>query len=217
MVRPTRIRLVVADDHTLVRQGVVSLLAADPALEIVGEAHDGASAIEVVRSTLPDVLVIDWSMPAMNGLEVVRRLHAERPGLAVLVLTMHAEEEYVLHAVRAGARGFLLKDSAGEELRAAVHALAAGGDWYGPHASGVLARQVKSPGVALDDPYRNLTDREREVFHLLVEASTTKQIARRLDISVKTAENHRARVLEKLECRNAAEVIRYAVRRGLLS
>jgi DNA-binding NarL/FixJ family response regulator len=215
MSRP--IRIVVADDHTLVRDGVVSILADDPGIAVVGQASDGAAALDVARAMRPDVLVIDLSMPRMNGLEVVRRLHEEAPELAILVLTMHAEEEYVLHAVRSGARGFLLKDSAADELRAAVRALGTGQDWFGAHAAGVLARQVKDPGAALDDPYRNLTDREREVFHLLIEGLTTKEIARRLDISAKTAENHRARVLDKLACRNTAEAIRYAVRRGLLT
>ena len=213
----SRIRIVVADDHTLVRDGVVSILARDPGIVVVGQASDGRAALEVVRSTRPDVLVIDLSMPRMTGLEVVRRVHEETPQLAILVLTMHAEEEYVLHAVRAGARGFLLKDSAGDELLAAVRALGAGQVWFGGHAAGVLARQVEHPGAALDDPYRNLTARERDVFHLLIEGLTTKELAQRLGISAKTAENHRARVLEKLQCRNTAEAIRYAVRRGLLS
>jgi DNA-binding NarL/FixJ family response regulator len=216
-VRAAPIRIVVADDHTLVRDGVVSILANHPGIVVIGQASDGPAAIDVVRSTRPDVLVLDLSMPRMNGLEVVRRVHQETPQLAILVLTMHAEEEYVLHAVRAGARGFLLKDSAGDELLAAVRALGAGQDWFGGHAARVLARQVEHPGAALDDPYRNLTAREREVFHLLIEGLTTKELAQRLGISAKTAENHRARVLEKLQCRNTAEAIRYAVRRGLLS
>lgn len=212
----TPIRIVVADDHTLVRDGVISLLDGDGDFEVVGQASDGAQAVDVALAARPDVVVVDLSMPRMNGLEVVRRLHAELPQARLLVLTMHAEAEYVLHAVRAGAQGFLLKDSAKGELLAAVRALAAGNDYFGAHAAGVLARQLKAPDALLDDPYRNLTDREREVFHLLIEAMTTKEVARRLDISVKTAENHRARVLEKLDCRNTAEAIRYAVRRGLL-
>jgi DNA-binding NarL/FixJ family response regulator len=134
----------------------------------------------------------------------------------VLVLTMHNEEEYVLHAVRAGASGFLLKDTAGSELLAAVKAIAAGRGYFGGHAARVLAQQVHQPKARLEDPYRGLTDREREVFHLIVEGMTTKEIARKLEISTKTAENHRSRVLEKLEARNTAELIRYAARHGLM-
>jgi DNA-binding NarL/FixJ family response regulator len=164
----------------------------------------------------PDVAVVDISMPRLNGIEVVRRLAQELPGTRVLVLTMHAEEEYVLHVVRAGAAGFLLKDSASSELLAAVKSLAGGHGYFGPHAAKVLAQQLQQPRTALDDPYRGLTPREREVFHLVVEGLTTKEIARRLEISAKTAENHRAHVLDKLGARNTAELIRYAVRHGLM-
>jgi DNA-binding NarL/FixJ family response regulator len=211
-----RIRVFVADDHTLMRDGVVAMLERETNMAVVGQARDGAEAVARILETRPDIAVLDLSMPQLNGLEVVRRLNVQMPTLRILVVTMHAEEEYVLHAVRAGAHGFLLKDSASAELVAAVTALAAGREYFGPHAAGVLARQIKAPHQALDDPYRNLTDREREVFHLLVDGMTTKEIATRLDISVKTAENHRNRVLDKLDCRNAAEAIRYAVRRGLV-
>ena len=136
--------------------------------------------------------------------------------VCALVLTMHAEAEYVVRAVRAGAAGFLLKDSPASEVVAAVRALAAGRAHFGGHAAAVLAQQMQAPKVALDDPYRDLTAREREVFHLVVEGLTTKEIARKLDTSVKTAENHRARVLEKTGVRNTAELVRYAVRHGLL-
>ena len=210
------IRVLVADDHTLLREGLVALLVKDNACEIVAEAADGIAAVQEAVRTRPDVAVVDISMPKLNGMEVVRRLAQQLPQTRTLVLTMHAEEEYVLHVVRAGAAGFLLKDSAAQELLAAVRALASGRGYFGPHASKVLAQQVQQPKAQLDDPYRGLTPREREVFHLIVEGLTTKEIAKRLDISSKTAENHRARVLEKLEARNTAELIRYAVRHGLM-
>jgi DNA-binding NarL/FixJ family response regulator len=210
------IRVLVADDHTIMRDGLVALLNGSGECNVVAEAADGIAALEEAQRTRPDVAVLDISMPKLNGMEVVRRLTQELPATKLLVLTMHAEEEYVLHVVRAGAAGFLLKDSASSELLAAVKSLAAGRGYFGPHAAKVLAQQVQQPKAALDDPYRALTAREREVFHLIVEGLTTKEIARRLEISAKTAENHRTRVLEKLEARNTAELIRYAVRHGLL-
>jgi DNA-binding NarL/FixJ family response regulator len=160
--------------------------------------------------------VIDLSMPRLNGVEVVRRLKSELPTTRTLVLTMHSEEEYVLHVVRAGASGFLLKDSALSELLAAVRSLHRGQGYFGPYAAQVLATQLQQPRVDEGDPYRNLTAREREVFHLVADGLTTKEIAKRLEIGVKTAENHRSRVLDKLGARNTAELVRYAMRKGLL-
>jgi two-component system, NarL family, response regulator NreC len=210
------IRVLVADDHTLLREGLVALLNRSGECSVVAEAADGMAAVEAATRTRPDVAVVDISMPRLNGMEVVRRLAHDCPDTRVLVVTMHAEEEYVLHVVRAGAAGFLLKDSAGSELLAAVKSLAAGHGYFGPHAAKVLAMQMQQPKAQLEDPYRGLTPREREVFHLIVEGLTTKEIARKLEISAKTAENHRTRVLEKLEARNTAELIRYAVRHGLM-
>ena len=210
------IRVLVADDHTLVRESLVNVLDASGECKVVAQAADGLAAVEKALQVRPDVAIIDISMPGLNGIEVVRRLHAELPETRTLVLTMHEDEEYVLHVVRAGAAGFLLKDSASAELLAAVKNLHSGRGYFGPHAAHVLAQAVHKPKAALDDPYRALTAREREVFHLIVEGQTTKEIARRLEISAKTAENHRTRVLEKLEARNTAELIRYAVRHGLM-
>jgi two-component system response regulator NreC len=210
------IRVLVADDHTILRDGLVALLNTSEDCRVVGEAADGITAVELALRTEPDVIVCDISMPKLNGIEVVRRLSKELEKTRILVLTMHAEEEYVLHVVRAGASGFLLKDSASAELLTAVRALAAGRGYFGTHASRVLAQQVQQPQSRIEDPYRDLTQREREVFHLIVEGMTTKEIARQLDISTKTAENHRFRAMDKLGVRNTAELIRYAVKHGLL-
>lgn len=210
------IRVVVADDHTILREGLVSLLNASGDCDVVAQAADGMSAVELALKTRPDVVVVDISMPRLNGIEVVRRLHKELENTRVLVLTMHAEEEYVLHVVRAGASGFLLKDSATGELLSAVRALAGGRGYFGAHASKVLAQQVQKPNTPIEDPYRDLTAREREVFHLIAEGLTTKEIAKQIGTSTKTAENHRFRVLDKLGARNTAELIRYAVKHGLL-
>jgi DNA-binding NarL/FixJ family response regulator len=210
------IRILLADDHTLVRESLVSLLQAGGDVQVVAQAADGLDTVTKAIATQPDIVVTDIAMPRLNGIEVVRRLREAVPQVRVLVLTMHQEDEYVLQAVRAGAAGYLVKDSAAEELLAAVRSLHAGQGYFGPQASKALAEQLQHPERQVDDPYGRLTAREREVFHLIVEGMTTKEIARRLEISAKTAENHRARVLDKLDVRNTAELVRYALRRGLL-
>ena len=210
------LRVLIADDHVLVRESLVSLLQSGGDVQVVAQAATGVETIEKAVATRPDVVVTDLSMPGLGGIEVVRRLHEALPETRVLVLTMHQEDEYVLQAVRAGASGYLVKDSAAAELLAAVRSLHAGRGYFGPQASRALAEQMQNPDRTVDDPYGRLTAREREVFHLVVEGMTTKEIARRLDISVKTAENHRARVIAKVGVRNTAELVRYALRRGLL-
>ena len=210
------IRVIVADDHTILREGVVALLSSDAVVQVVAQTNDGPTTLEQTIALRPDVLVIDISLPYMGGIEVLRRLRQDSPRTRSLVLTMHEEEEYVVHAVHAGAYGFLLKDSASRELLSAVRDLAAGRKHFGTHAAHVLAQQMTRPSVPMDDPYRDLTLREREVFLLIIEGLTTKEVAKRLDISVRTAENHRNHVLSKLEVRNTAGLIRYAARYRLL-
>lgn len=211
-----RVRVLVADDHTLVRQGLVSLLVESGECEVVAQAADGLEAIEKTRATLPDVAVIDLTMPRLSGLEAVRRIHEELPQVRVLALTVHEEEEYVLPVVRAGASGYLVKDSAVAELLAAVRSLHAGQGYFGPQAARVLAEQYRQAAAPVEDPYGSLSQREREVFHLVVDGHTTKEVARDLGISVKTADNHRCRLMEKLGVHNTAELVRYAARHGLL-
>jgi DNA-binding NarL/FixJ family response regulator len=211
-----RIRVLVADDHTIVRKGLVSLLAESGECEVVAEAADGVEAVEKAQATRPEVAILDLSMPRLSGLEAVRRIHEALPQTRVLVLTAHEEEEYILPLVRAGASGYLIKDSAVSELLAAVRALHAGHGYFGPQAARVLAEQYRHPGRTTDDPYGELSPREREVFHLVIEGKTTKEIARALGISLKTADNHRYRLMEKLDLHNTAELVRYAARRGLL-
>lgn len=210
------IRVLLADDHTILRQGLRSLLDASGDCAVVGEAGDGHAAIELVLQTRPDVAVVDLGMPRLSGLEVVRRIREAGLATRVLVLTMHEEEEYVLQAVRAGASGYLVKDSAATELLCAVRALAAGDGFFGPYAARVLAEQYHRPAGAREDRYELLTPREREVLHLVAEGRTTKEIAVVLGVRVKTAENHRARMMDKLGARNVVEVVRYATRRGLV-
>ena len=210
------VRVLIADDHTLVRESLVGLLQADGDVQVVAQAANGHEAVEKALQFQPEVVVTDLSMSGLGGLEVIRRLREALPGARILVLTMHQEDEYVLQAVRAGASGYLVKDAASSELLAAVRALHTGRAHFGPQAARALAERLQHPERQLDDPYGSLTGREREVLHLVAEGMTTKEIARRLSIEVKTAENHRGRVLSKLGLRNTAEVVRYAIGKGLL-
>jgi DNA-binding NarL/FixJ family response regulator len=209
-------RVLIVDDHTMLRESLAGALQAEGDIEIVGQAADGIEALDLAERVRPDIVVTDLSMPRLSGLEVVRRLRERLPEVQVLVLTMHQEDEYVLQAVRAGAAGYLVKDSATREVVQAVRSLQAGRGYFGPQASRALAEQVRHPERIAEDPYGQLTSREREVFHLIAEGSTTKEVARELGISVKTAENHRGRVLCKLDMRNTAELVRYALRKGLI-
>jgi DNA-binding NarL/FixJ family response regulator len=212
----SRIRVLIADDHTLVRESLVNALQREDDIDVVAQAADGPDTIDRALQVRPDLVVTDISMPRLSGIEVVRRLREALPDTRVLVLTMHQEDEYVLQAVRAGASGYMVKDSAVSELLEAVRCVCSGRGYFGPQAAQALAEQLQHPERDLGDPYGHLTAREREVFHLIAEGLTTKEIARQLDISAKTAENHRGRVMAKLGVRNTAELVRYALRKGLL-
>ena len=213
----TKIRVLVADDHTIVRQGLIGILKASPDMEVVAEAADGSEAVEKSLKTKPDVVVLDVSMPRLSGIEAARRIHESLPAARILVLTMHDDEEYILKMVRAGASGYLLKDGAASELLAGIRNLKAGKTHFGPHAAKALeeafARDRPSEPA---DPYERLTDREREVFQLVVEGKTNAEIGELLFISAKTVDNHRTRLMEKLGLHSAADVIRYAARHKLL-
>ncbi len=209
------IRVLLADDHTIVRQSLKAVIDASGDLRVVAEAADGLDTLEKALQYRPDVAVVDISMPRLSGIEVVRRLKLELPNTRTLVLTMHEENEYLLRAVSVGASGFLLKDQPTSELLKAIRTVHAGRSFFSPDAAKVLA-DPQQPRNPVDDPYGTLTVREREIFHSMVEGKTSKEIARILKISVKTAENHRAHIMEKLNTRNIAEVIRYAARKGLI-
>ena len=213
----TKIRVLVADDHTIVRQGLVGILKASPDMEVVAEASDGNEAVEKSLKTKPDVVVLDVSMPRLSGIEAARRIHEALPAARILVLTMHDDEEYILKMVRAGASGYLLKDGAASELLEGIRNLKAGKTHYGPHAAKALEEAFARDRPAEPaDPYERLTDREREVFQLVVEGKTNAEIGELLFISAKTVDNHRTRLMEKLGLHSAAEVIRYAARHKLL-
>lgn len=210
------ILLLIADDRTVMRECLVATLRASGECIVVAEAGDGIVAIELAHATQPDEAAIDLSMPRLNGIAVVRRLTAELPRTRVLVLTMHEEDEYVRMSVRAGARGYVVKHVATTELLQAIRTVPKGDVYFGPFAVKALAGQLQNP-EAPDDPYGALSAREREVLHLVVDGLTIKEIASRLDITPKTAENHGSRVLAKLNLRNSAELVRYAMRKRLVS
>lgn len=213
----TAIRLLVVDDHTIVREGIVSMLEETGECEVVAQAADGAQALDLALKTRPDVVVTDLSMPRLSGLEVVKRVREQLPGTRTLVLTVHEEDEYIIPIIRAGANGFLNKDTSVSELMTAIKTIFNGQPYLGERAAKAVASQQQRPKDAGLDPYDSLTAREREAFQLVVEGKTTKEIAQILNIGVKTAENHRARMMEKLGVRNTAEVVRFAARKGLLS
>jgi two-component system, NarL family, response regulator NreC len=208
------LRVVIADDHAPTRSGVRDALEQQSCC-VVAEAATAAEALTAAREHRPDVCLLDINMPG-SGIVAAAEITHTVPDVAVVMLTASRDDEDLFAALRAGASGYLLKDSATSELLQAVRDLHAGRGHFGPYAARVIADQVHQPRRDLDDPYGRLTPREREVFHLLIEGRTTKEVARALDISIKTAENHRAHVLEKLAAHNVADLVRYAVRKGLL-
>ena len=212
------IRIVLADDHTILRNGLRLLLERHPDLSVVGEAANGREAVEVATRESPHVVVMDISMPILNGIEAARRITSELPRTAVIVLSVHSDEAYILRALKAGARGYLLKDSAEADLIQAVRAVSAGKAYFSPTVSKVLAedyvRQVRQQGV--DDPYDLLTPRERELLQLIVELKPTKEIADLLHLSPHTVDTHRSNLMQKLNVHSIPELILYAVRKGLI-
>jgi len=215
----TSVRIVLADDHTIMRHGLRLVLERQPDFAVIGEAGDGREAIDLVIRETPDVVIMDIAMPLLNGIEATRRIHEERLKTAVVILSMHADEGYILKALRAGARGYLLKDSADTDLIQAVRAVNAGKAFFSPAVSKVLAddylRQMRQQGV--DDPYDLLTPRERELLQLIVELKSTKDIAALLNLSPHTIDTHRANLMQKLNVHSTAELILYAVRKGVIT
>jgi len=212
----TPIRVLLADDHTLVRAGIRSLLEGLENVEVVGEAGDGQEAVRLAESLRPDVVLLDVGMPGLNGLDVAARLAAQDASIRVLILSMHTSEEYVLRALRAGCAGYLLKGSAVAELAIAVRAVARGETYLSPAVSKhVMDDYVRRTGGATD-PIDALTPRQREVLQLVAEGNTSKDIADRLGLSFKTVEAHRAQIMERLGLHDVAGLVRFAMRMGLV-
>jgi DNA-binding NarL/FixJ family response regulator len=213
------IRIVLADDHTILRKGLRLLLEREADFKIVAEASHGKEAVDAVDREVPDVVIMDIAMPMMNGIEATKRVNETHPKTAVIILSVHSDEAYVLRALKAGARGYLLKDSAESDLIQAVRAVAAGKAYFSPAVSKILAddyvRQVREQGV--EDPYDLLTARERELLQLIAELKATKDIAELLGLSPHTVDTHRGNLMQKLNIHSIPEVILYAVRRGVIS
>jgi two-component system response regulator NreC len=213
------IRIVLADDHTIMRSGLRAVLDRYSDMQVVGEAADGRQAIQCVEENHPDVIVMDVAMPNLNGIEAARQISAKHPGASIVVLSMHSDEGYVLRALKAGARGYLLKDSAESDLITAIRAVSEGKAFFSPAISRMLVddymRQLQQRGV--EDSYELLTTREREILQLLAEGRSNKDIARMLDLSLYTVETHRSNLMEKLNLHGIPELMLYAIRKGVIS
>ena len=214
-----KLRVLLADDHIVMREGLRALLDRQSNLEVVGECENGREAVELAGSLRPDVVVMDVGMPGLNGIEATKTIVDRHSSPAVVILSMHADESYVMRALKAGARGYLLKDSAAADLIGAIQAVSQGRSFFSPKVSRILAedyvRILKQKGDV--DTYDLLTSREREILQLLAEGKANKEVATALNISPYTVETHRKHILEKLNLHNPAELILYAVRKGIIS
>jgi two-component system response regulator NreC len=213
-------RILLADDHTLVRQGIRRILQSQPDLRVVAEAGSGTEAIELALEHQPDLIVLDVGMKGLNGLEALSQLRRLLPAVSVLILSMHADERYVVRAVREGARGYVLKDCVEQELIEAVAAVRRGARFFSPEVNRFVQRQdAGQPAEAgsPDDRFDRLTERERHIYQMLAEGNSNKEIAALLGLSLHTVETHRSRVMEKLDLHSAAELVLSAVRRGIVS
>jgi two-component system, NarL family, response regulator NreC len=212
------VRVLLADDHGIVRRGLRSLLETDSAVSVVAEASDGLEALRLCEEHEPEMLIVDIAMPKMNGIEVAARTQKFANPPAVIILSMHSDESYITRALAAGARAYLLKDATDEDLLPAVRAVAAGKPFFSPAVTAVLVedymRQLRARG--LTDTYLLLTDREKEVLQLLAEGRSNKEVATLLDLGLSTVETHRANLMQKLNLHNTAEIVLYAVRKGII-
>lgn len=216
-MNPTRI--VIADDHTIMRNGLRLMLDRQPDFQVVAEAADGRQTIEACEANNPDVVVLDIAMPNLNGIEAARQISAKLPRISIVILSMHSDESYVLRALKAGARGYLLKDSAEADLINAIKAVSEGKAFFSPAISKMLVedymRRLEQRGV--EDSYELLTTREREILQLLAEGKSNKEVAVILSLSLYTVETHRGNILQKLNLHSVPELILYAVRKGVIS
>lgn len=213
------IRILLADDHTVVRDGLRALLEKQPDMQVVAEAADGRESIRLAEEQAPDVVVMDIAMPNMNGIEATRRILAGNPRTAVVILSMHQDESYVLRSLKAGAKGYLLKDSLRSDVIDAIRSVARGRSFLTRKVSRILqedyVRELERRG--LEDSYDLLTEREREILQLVAEGNTNKEVANLLNVSPTTVETHRTHILQKLSLHSIPDLILYAVRKGIIS
>lgn len=214
-----KIRVLVVDDHTIVRDGICSLLDLTPDIEVIGEAANGREALEVLRKLMPDVVLMDIAMPIMSGLEATRRITKEFPKIKVLALTQYDDREYVFPVIEAGACGFISKTAASSELASGIRSVYLGDSFLSPSVARLLVESHQQ-GVSImrsHDPYEQLTDREREILKLLVEGHTAQEIADMLVVSHKTVEGHKTTLMAKLDIHNRIDLVKYALRKGIIT
>lgn len=213
------IRVALADDHNLVRAGIRALLEKLPGVEVVGEAANGREALELITREKPDLVLMDIGMPELNGLEAAPRIAREAPRTRVVILSMHADEKHVAQALRAGVAGYVLKDSCADELPVLIRAVTQGETYLSPGISKQVVEALKSrmSEGAVESLPDLLTARQREILQLVAEGCSTKEIAARLDLSIKTVETHRTQIMNRLQIRDVAGLVRYAIRAGLVS
>jgi DNA-binding NarL/FixJ family response regulator len=211
------IRVVLADDHALVRAGIRALLEKLPGIEVVGEADNGRQALELIKATSPNLILLDISMAELGGLEALPRILKNFPAVKVLILSGHANEEYVLRALRCGAAGYMLKDAATLELELAINSVAQGKTYLSPSISRTVIDSYLERVGSLSSPIEQLTARQREILQLIAEGKNTKEIAGMLDISIKTVEAHRLQLMARLDIHDVPGLVRYAIRSGLIS
>jgi len=213
-----KIRILLVDDHKILRDGICSIVKEYPDMDVIGEAADGKTALRLVEELSPDVVIMDISMPDLNGIDATRKIIADHPKIKVIALSMHHDKQFVSEIFKAGASGYLLKDCAFDELEHAVRIVMDGKTYINPQiASLVIESLVNQPQPAIQKAFSLLTDREREVLQLIAEGQSTKEIASKLNVSAKTIESHRRQVMGKLNIRNVAELTKYAIREGLTS
>ena len=215
----SRLRILLADDHTLMRQGLRKIIEEHDDWEVVGEAGTGRDAVQQALEIRPDIVVLDIAMPQLNGIEATRQISRRAPDIRVLILSMYSDEAYILQVLKAGARGYLLKDSADVDLIRAITAVGQGKSFFSPAVARVMlddyVRNLAERG--LTDRYDSLSEREREVFQLIAEGNSNKEVAELLGVSVSTVETHRTHIMEKLDVHSTAEIVLYAVRKGVIS
>ncbi len=214
-----KIRVLLADDHKMIRAGLRLVLEQQPDIVVAGEADDGRDAVALAGELKPDIVVMDVAMPNLNGIEAALQIKQARPEIAIVMLSMHSDEGYILRALRAGAAGYILKDSAEADLVSAVRAVAEGKSFFSPKVSRILLedymRKLRKTGA--EDSYDLLSAREREILQLVAEGKSSKEIANLLNLSVYTVETHRGNIMQKLNLRGIPELILYAVRKGIVA